>query len=77
MARLPCPPSIAFYTYFQLERAVFPHFARGPADSAQRDSDLLRTAPIVILEENEERAFRSPHGEQLWALIAPHIADPP
>ena len=69
LARLPCPPDIALYTYFQVERASFGPFIRGPADPARRRSELLDTADAVVLEENEDLVFRSRHAEQLWALL--------
>jgi alginate O-acetyltransferase complex protein AlgJ len=69
LARLPCPPQIAFYTYFQLERASFGPFIRGPADPARRRTELLDTADIVVLEENEDLMFRARHAEQLWMLM--------
>jgi alginate O-acetyltransferase complex protein AlgJ len=69
LARLPCPPRIALYTYFQVERASFAPFTRAPVDPAQRQSELLDTADIVVLEEGESLIFRSRHADQLWALL--------
>jgi alginate O-acetyltransferase complex protein AlgJ len=68
LARLPCPPQIAFYTYFQVERASFGPFIRAPADPASRRRELLDAADIVVLEENEDLLFRARHAEQLWKL---------
>lgn len=69
LARLPCPPDIALYTYFQVERASFGPFSRAPADPARRRAEILGTADVVVLEENEDLVFRSHHADQLWALI--------
>jgi alginate O-acetyltransferase complex protein AlgJ len=69
LARLPCPPLIALYTYFQVERASFAPFTRVPADPAQRRTELLDAADIVVLEENEDIVFHARHADQLWSLI--------
>jgi hypothetical protein len=69
LARLPCPPEIALYTYFQVERASFSPFRRDPADPEQRRSELLGAADIVVLEENEDLIFRARHAAQLWSLV--------
>jgi hypothetical protein len=69
LARLPCPPQIALYTYFQIERASFGPFVRGPAEPARRRSELLDQADIVVLEENEDVLFHARHTEQLWKLL--------
>jgi hypothetical protein len=76
LARLPCPPQIALYTYFQVERASFGPFTRSPADPARRRSELLDTADVVVLEENEDLVFRSRHAEQLWTLIQERSGNP-
>jgi hypothetical protein len=69
LARLPCPPQIALYTYFQVERASFAPFIRAPADPARRRSELLVTADIIVLEENEDLMFNSHHAEQIYTII--------
>ena len=70
LMRLPCPPAVAFYPYFNLMYAAFPGDVRVPVDPAQREDELLRRADIVVLEENEQVAMRSAHGPALYALIA-------
>ena len=69
LARLPCQPRVVLYHYFHVERATFAPFARGPVDPAQRDADLLQAADVVLLEENEDRVFRSTQATELWRLL--------
>lgn len=69
LARLPCPPRIALYTYFQIERASFDPFTRTAADAVQRRAELMDQADIVVLEENEDLIFHSHHADQLWSLL--------
>jgi alginate O-acetyltransferase complex protein AlgJ len=72
--RLPCPPRTDFYTYFTVEHVVFPGLVRSPdIDAGLRERQLLDTAEIVVLEENEDRVFRSRQGEMLWTLFQRRI----
>ena len=70
LLKLPCPPTIDFYSYFHTTHAAFPGDIRGPVDAAQRDDELLHRAQIVILEENEQTAMRSEHGPAFYDLVA-------
>ena len=75
LMRLPCPPTIDFYSYFKVAHAAFPGDIRGDVDPAQRDEELLHRAGIVILEENEVMAMRSAHGPALYRLVAARHED--
>ena len=70
LEKLPCPPTIDFYSYFALEHTVFPGDARTPVDPAQRQAELLQRADVVILEENEASMIRSYHGPTFYDLAA-------
>jgi alginate O-acetyltransferase complex protein AlgJ len=74
--RLPCPPRSDFYSYFTFEHVGFPGFVRSTLiDPSLRGRQLLDTADVVVLEENEDRVFRSRHAEQLWALVQSRIPE--
>ena len=68
LMKLPCPPTIDFYSYFSLEHTVFPGDIRTPVDPAQRQAELLQRADIVILEENESAMIRSYHGPTFYGM---------
>ncbi|WP_158742850.1 alginate O-acetyltransferase AlgX-related protein [Acidisphaera sp. L21] len=72
--KLPCPPTVRFYSYFVANQAIYPGDIRGPVVSDERDRKLIAESKIVILEENEVLTLRSNHGPLLYDLLAAHKA---
>ena len=70
-----CPPEIDLYEYFGNTMAFYPGDRRYPVDPRRRAWALLDAAAVVVLEENEEVAARSQHGEALFALVSARIHD--
>ena len=69
LMKLPCAPTIDFYSYFELEHTVFPGDIRIPIDRQQRQAELLQRANVVILEENESMMIRSNHGPAFYGMV--------
>jgi alginate O-acetyltransferase complex protein AlgJ len=76
LEKLPCAPTIDFYSYFSLEHTVFPGDVRTPVDPAQRQAALLQRADVVILEENESAMIRSYHGPTFYGLAEMVFGEP-
>lgn len=68
-----CPPRIDLYEYFRNTMAFYPGDHRYKVDPARRAWALLDAAQVVILEENEELAARSQHGEAFYELVSGRI----
>ncbi len=68
-----CPPRIDLYEYFRNTMAFYPGDRRYEVDPARRSWALLEAAQVVVLEENEELAARSRHGEAFYELVSARI----
>ena len=74
LQQLPCPPSIDLYEYFRNTMAFYPGDRRYPVDAVRRRWMLLDAAEVVVLEENEEIAARSDHGQAFYEFVTGHGA---
>ncbi len=70
-----CPPQIDLYEYFGNTMAFYPGDRRYPVDPRRRAWALLDGAAVVVLEENEEVAAHSQHGEAFYDLLSRRIQD--
>lgn len=70
LQRTACPPKIDLYEYYRNTMAFYPGDRRFPVDAERRTWFLLDAAEVVLLEENEEIAARSEHGQAFYDLIA-------
>lgn len=68
-----CPPKIDLYEYYRNTMAFYPGDRRFPVDPERRAWFLLDAAEVVFLEENEELAGRSEHGQAFYDLIASNM----
>ena len=71
--RTSCPPRIDLYEYFRNVMAFYPGDRRYKVDPRRRSWALLEAAQVVVLEENEELAARSQHGEAFYELVSARI----
>ncbi len=73
LAMTSCPPRIELYEYFHNRMALYPGDRRFPVDEARRAWTLLDAAQVVVLEENEQTAPGSQHGQALYDLVSQRI----
>jgi hypothetical protein len=73
LQRTACPPKIDLYEYYRNTMALYPGDRRFPVDPERRAWFLLDAAEVVLLEENEEIAGRSEHGQAFYGLIASSV----
>ena len=71
--RTSCPPKTDLYEYYRNTMAFYPGDLRYKVDPRRRAWALLDAAQVVVLEENEELAARSQHGEALYELVSARI----
>ena len=69
-----CPPRTELYEYFRNTMAFYPGDRRYKVDPVRRAWALSDAAQVVVLEENEEQAAHSQHGEALYDFVSRRIA---
>lgn len=75
LQRLACPPRVDLYEYFRNTMAFYPGDERHPVDPQRRAWMLLDAAEVVVLEENEQIAARSEHGQAFYELVRARMAE--